>query len=236
MKFVLLQSQRRRYVRVVPVCFLLTLYLATITACESHENHESIPHPNEVDGLALRIKREMPPNWSVEKSGNEIIVSRKEPVRTHICVGLDLSWMRHPEMLREFVDKEGVTQPYKIRLRLVPKLDLAEYHRLKAVNDEIKVTRDTVISNREFFEDDAMESFDPSYRELPVYFTEDSSVYVESTLYPWDCIYPWKDASECEQVRLIVDSFFSRYPEAEIDNHFSWEGPPITPAPLVIDK
>ena len=218
------------------VCVLLILYLVTVTSCASHESHESVPRPNEVDGLALRLQREIPATWSVEKSGNEIIVSRKEPVRVHNCVNLDLSWMRHPEMLREFVDKEGATQPYKIRLRLIPKLDLAEYRRLKAVNDEIKITRGTVISNREFFEDDAMRSFDPSYRELPVYFTEDSSIYVESTLYPWDCIYPWKDASECEQVRLLVDSFFSRYPEAEIDHDFSWEGPPLTRQPAVIDK
>ena len=28
--------------------------------------------------------------------------------------------------------------------------------------------------SREFYEDAAMESYDPSYRELPVYFTEDS--------------------------------------------------------------
>lgn len=198
---------------------VLALFLLTLISCEKDE---SIPRANELEALALRIGRELPVKWSVEKSENQIIVSRKEPIRTHGCVGLDVSWFKHPELLREFVERSGATRPYKIRLRFAPKLELAEYHRAYRVNDHIKVTKSTVIQDREFFEDDAMRSFDPSYRELPVYFTEDSSIYLETTRHPWECIYPTIDARECEQVLLTVDSFFARYPKAEIDKNFSW--------------
>ena len=197
----------------------LTLLLLTLLSCESHEN---IPRANELDALALRIARQLPANWSLEKSGDQIIVSRKEPVRTHGCIGLDLSWTKHPEMLREFVEKYGVTRPYRIRLRLGPKLEVAEYREAYTVNDQISVNKSTVIQNREFYEDEAMRSFDPSYRELPVYFTEDSSIYVETTLHPWECIYPRVDAADCEQVRSTVDSFFVSYPEIMIHKNFSW--------------
>ena len=198
---------------------MLTLLLLTLTSCENHEN---IPRANELDALALRMARQLPANWSLEKSGNQIIVSRKEPVRTHGCIGLDLSWTMRPELFREFVERYGVTRPYKIRLRLGPKLEVADYREAYTVNDQIRVNKGTEIQSREFYEDEAMRSFDPSYRELPVYFTEDSSIYVETTLHPWECIYPRIDAAECEQARSAVDSFFVSYPEARIERSFSW--------------
>src|SRR5258705_11818686 len=111
---------------------IVPLFLLTLTSCKS----ESIPRANETDALALRIAAELPQNWSLEKSGDQIIVSRKEPVRTHGCIGLDLSWIRHPEMLREFVAEYGVTRPYKIRLRFGPRLDFAEYQRVNETNDQ----------------------------------------------------------------------------------------------------
>ena len=199
--------------------FALTLLLLTLTSCE---NDQTIPRANELDVLVLRLQRELPANWSVEKNGDQIIVSRKEPITTHGCIGLDLNWLRHPELLREFVERTGVTRPYKIRLRFSPKLEFAEYRKAFTVNDRIKVTKSTLIEDREFFEDEAMQSYDPSYRELPVYFTEDSSIYVETTLHPWECIYPPVDARESEQVRLTVDSFFVRYPEARVHTDVSW--------------
>lgn len=193
----------------------------TFTSCTS-ENDETIPPANDVHAIASRIETQLPGNWSIEKTGDQIILSRNAPVRTHVCVNLDLGWVRHPELLAEFVEKYGVTRPYKIRLRFGRRLDLAEYQRANESNEQIKVTRDTVIPDREFFEVDAMRSFDPNYRELPVYFTEDTSVYVETTLHPWECIYPPADARGCESVRVIVDSLFVRYPEARIDTSFSW--------------
>lgn len=201
----------------------LLLLLLTLTSCESHHD-ETIPRANEFDALALRIQKELPPNWSVEKSSDQIIVSRKDPITSHTCVSLDLNWLKHPELLREFVERTGVTRPYKIRLRFGPKLDLAEYRTAYKVNERIRVTKSTVIGDRDFFEDGAMQSYDPTYRELPIYFTEDASVFVETTLHPWECVYPPADARECEQVRMIVDSFFVSYPDARIYKSLSWLG------------
>jgi hypothetical protein len=154
----------------------------------------------------------------------QIIISRIDPVRTHGCIGLDLSWTKHPEFLREDVEKHGVNQDYKIRLRSAPKVDLVEYTRFKESNSQIIVTKSTFIQNREFFEDGAMKSFDPRYRQLPDYYDKDSSLYLETTLHPWECIYPGDVARECESVLRRLDSIFTKYPEATNRRVLSWMG------------
>ena len=55
---------------------------------------------------------------------------------------------------------------------MTPKVEFAEYSRLKASNDQITVTKATVIQDREFYEHDALRSFDLRYRELPEYYDE----------------------------------------------------------------
>ena len=56
-----------------------------------------------------------------------------------------------------------------------------------------------------------MRSFDPRYRELPEYYDDTSSIYVETTAPVYECIHPNSVAEECESVRLKLDSLFSRY-------------------------
>lgn len=172
----------------------------------------------------MRVESVLPRNWSLEESPGQIIISRIDPVRTHGCIGLDLSWTKHPEFLREDVEKHGVNQDYKIRLRSAPKVDLVEYTRFKESNSQIIVTKSTFIQNREFFEDGAMMSFDPRYRQLPDYYDKDSSLYLETTLHPWECIYPGDVARECESVLRRLDSIFTKYPEATNRRVLSWMG------------
>src|SRR5687767_16034650 len=57
--------------------------------------------------LATRVRWVLPPNWTLEEHDHELIISRKNPVKSHNCIGLDLSWMRHRELLKQFVDKSG---------------------------------------------------------------------------------------------------------------------------------
>ena len=68
-----------------------------------------------------------------------------------------------------------------------------------------------MIPGREFYEDDAMHSFDSRYRELPEYFDEASSIYVETTAHPYECMYPRSVAEECDAVRQRFDTLFTRY-------------------------
>jgi hypothetical protein len=200
---------------------LLTLFaLLPLLCCK--EKHGT--RPTEHDGLATRVRAVLPQNWSLDETSGQIIISRKESITTHGCIGLDLSWARHPELLREDVEKYGVQQAYKIRLRFGPRLGIDEFARLKQTNSQIRVTKGTVIEAREFYEDGAMQSFDPRYRELPLYYDEKSSVYVETTVHPWECIYPPDVARECERVRRILDSLLTRYPEAESRSTLSWMG------------
>lgn len=180
------------------------------------------PPPVQQSELAIRIGWALPQNWSLEESKDQIIIARKEPVRSHGCIGLDLGWLRHPELLQEDVEKYGVTSDYKIRLRIGPRMDLSEYARLEAVNSQIRVTKSTMISNREFFEDGAMSSFDSRYRELPEYFDKDSSIYLGTTLHPWECIYPGDVARECARVLQALDAIFTRYPGSRSRRALSW--------------
>jgi hypothetical protein len=91
-----------------------------------------------------------------------------------------------------------------------------EYVRQKELNDQIRLSKGTQITSREFFEDEAMRSFDPTYRELPEYYDEDSSIYLETTLYPWDCVYPEAVAIDCVNVRKALDTLFQRYDASEV--------------------
>ncbi|HEY3040609.1 MAG TPA: ElyC/SanA/YdcF family protein [Pyrinomonadaceae bacterium] len=163
---------------------------------------------------AKQIGAVLPGDWELNESDNQILIFRTEPVRAYSCVGIDVALLRYPDLLKEYVEKIGSNQDYKIRLRFAPKVELQEYARLKESNDKIKVTKSTTISNREFYEDDAMESFDPTYRELPEYYDERSSIYLETNKYPWDCLYPDEVAIECENVRKELDSLFRRYSES----------------------
>lgn len=174
----------------------------------------------------MRVQSVLSQNWSLEESNGQIIISRRDPVRTHGCIGLDLSWTRRPELLREDVEKNGVTQDYKIRLRSGSKVELAEYARLLESNSQIKVNKGTIIQaqGREYFEDGVMQSFDARYRQLPDYYDKDSSIYVETTLHPGECIYPGEVARECEGVLRALDSILTKYPEAKNRRVLSWMG------------
>lgn len=204
--------------------FLLLIVLLLLPALATCGDTADPPvQKNEVD-LATRVGWVLPPNWSLEKQKEQIIITRHGPVRSHTCVALDLGWIRRPELLRQFVEEYGNEGDYKIRLRIGPRVDLIEHARLKESNSKIRVTRDTVISNREFFEAEALQSYDPNYREVPDYYDKDSSIYVESTLHPWECLYPAEVARECQLVLDGLDLIFSRYPGTEPLRASSWMG------------
>ena len=164
---------------------------------------------------ALRIGAVLPGKWELSENNNEILLVRKEQIRTHGCMGLDIALLRDADAFKDFVDKSGYDQDYKIRLRFAPKIEYQEYARQKEINNQIRLSKSTQIANREFFEDDAMRSFDPTYRELPEYYDEHSSIYLESTLYPWDCVYPEEVAIESVNVRRQLDVLFHRYSASE---------------------
>lgn len=198
---------------------IIVMFFPGVAGCR-----KTTPPPTQHELLVSRVRSVLLANWSLEEGKDEIVISRKDPVRTHGCIGLDLAWLRHPELLGEHVEKYGVTRDYKIRLRSGPKVDLVEYARLQESNSQIKVTRDTVIQDRDFFEDSAMKSFDPHYRQLPDYYDSDLSLYRETTLHPWECIYPEEVARESESVLRALDSIFTRYPNARNRTSLSWMG------------
>jgi hypothetical protein len=124
---------------------------------------------------------------------------------------MDVSVLRNSDTLKQYVNTNGVTDVYQIRLRRAPAIDNSEFQRLKAVNDQIVVTKSTPVPNRKFLEDDAMRSFDSRYRELPEYYDGSYSIYLETNLSPYECIYPNAVAKECESIRQKLDSLFNRY-------------------------
>lgn len=181
---------------------------------------------------ALQIGSLLPGNWELSENNNEILLIRKEQIRTYGCIGLDVSMMGDAGLFREFVEKYGNDEDYKIRLRFAPKMGYEEYVRQKEINDQIRVSKDTQIENRDFFEDDAMRSFDPRYRELPEYYDERSSIYQETTLYPWDCVYPEEVAIDCVNVRKALDTVFQRYDVSEVrSDHYRGPFPLAERAP-----
>ena len=161
--------------------------------------------------FALRIGSVLPQGWTLEESIGEVIISRQDPVTLYPCVSLDVNLMRHEDLFKQFVERNGATSNYRIRLRRETKLEPSEYARLKALNDQIVVTKSTIIHRREFYEDEVMRSWDSRYRELPEYYDDSASIYVETSAPAYECIYPNSVARECETTRQRLDSLFSRY-------------------------
>ena len=115
--------------------------------------------------------------------------------------------MRDEDRFKQFVDRNAVMGTYRIRMRRTAKLDWSRIHiDSSALNDQIVVTKSTLITNREFYEDGAMRSFDSRYPELPQYYDDTSSIYVETTAHPYECIYPRAVAEECDMIRESFDS------------------------------
>ena len=181
---------------------------------------------------ALRIGAVLPGDWDLGENHDEIMIVRNEQIRTHGCIGLDVSVMGDADLFKDFVDKYGYDEDYKIRLRSAPKMGYEEYARQKELNDLVRLSKGTQIANREFFEDEAMRSFDPTYRELPEYYDEHSSIYLETTLYPWDCVYPEEVAIDCVNVRKALDTLFQRYDVSEVrSDHYRGPVPLAERAP-----
>jgi|SRR5689334_10189043 len=188
------------------ILFGLTL-LAALPSCRSVPQKTSQPR----SAFAARIQSVVPPNWVLEEEGQEVIIRRKEPITKYPCVAMDVAVFRRPDGLKRYVDTNGYTGSYQIRLRRAPKVDAFDYQRLKAVNDQIVVTKNTPIPNRKFLEDDALRSYDSRYRELPEYYDESNSIYLETIFGPYECIYPNVVAKECEAVREKLNTLFNRY-------------------------
>jgi hypothetical protein len=192
--------------------YLLTLWsltmLVSIVSCR-----KAVQTPRQGRSeFASHIGTILPQTWSLQNGRDEVTISPKDPVTWYPCVSLDVGMMRHQDQFLEYVKRNGVTGDYTIRLRRTAKLDTSEYARLKRLNDQIVVTKDTTIpAYAEFHEDEVMRSFDPRYRELPEYYDDTSSIYVETTAPPYECIYPNVVAKECDSVRQKLDSLFSRY-------------------------
>ena len=187
---------------------LSSILLVTVVSCR-----KTVQAPRqERSEFASRIGTVLLQTWALQESRDEVIISRKDSVTWYPCVALDVGMTRDHDRFLEFVERNGVTGNYKIRLRRTAKLDALEYASLKRSNDQIVVTKNTMIpAHREFHEDDVMRSFDPSYRELPEYYDDTSSIYVETTAPVYECIYPNSVAKECDMVRQKLDSLFSRY-------------------------
>jgi hypothetical protein len=161
--------------------------------------------------FASQIAGILPPRWTLQELNGEVIITRQDPVRLFNCVALDISLVRDPDRFKQFVDRYGVTDNFRIRVRRAAKFQPAEYTRLKSINDQIVLTKSTQISSREFYEDDAMRSFDSRYYQLPQYYDDSSSIYVETSAHPYQCIHPRAVAEECDMIRNRFDSMFSRY-------------------------
>jgi hypothetical protein len=179
----------------------------------------------------MRIESVLPRNWELNESNGGIVLSRKEPITAYICVALDVDLLRQPDRMMGFIERNGTKQDYKVRLRMTPRVEFAEYSRLKTSNDQITVTKSTTIQGREFYEHDAMRSFDARYRELPAYYDEHSSIYLETTLRPWDCVYPNEAAVDCENVLHSLDSLFKLYGPEPRPRSLGWPTAFVAPAP-----
>ena len=186
----------------------ISVLLVTVISCRKAVQAP----PQERSQFALSIETVLPQAWTLQESRDEVIIGRQDSVIWYPCVSLDAGMIRDQNRFLKYIERNGATGNYRIRLRRTAKLDPLEYARLKRSNDQIVVTKETMIPPPpQFHEDDVMRSFDPRYRELPEYYDDTSSIYLETTAPVYQCIYPNSVAKECDTVRQKLDSLFSRY-------------------------
>jgi hypothetical protein len=195
-----------------PLLLLLSVLTASVLSCGKDNKAPRQVHSE----FATKIAGVLPPGWSLQEAGDDIMLTRKDPVTLFVCVAMDLSVTRDEQRFRQYVNENSVITTYRIRLHRGATLEPSERSRLSAVNDQIVVTKSTQIKGREFYADDAMRSYHSSYRELPEYYDDRSSIYVATTVGPYECAYPRIVAEECDNVRRSLDSLFNRYSD---DSH-----------------
>src|SRR5437899_1994966 len=116
-----------------------SLLLVTIVSCR-----KAVQSPRqERSEFALRIGTVLPQTWTLQESRDEVIISRQDPVTSYPCVALDVALMRNQDLFKQFVERNGATGNYRIRLRRTAKLEPLEYARFKGSNDQIVVTKNT---------------------------------------------------------------------------------------------
>jgi len=208
------------------IVFVLVV-LATLSSCRKATQKLSQTQ----SAFAAKIEAVLPTNWSLEENGEEVMIARKQPIIKWTCVALDLSLLQDPDRFEQYVKTHGLTDTYKIRLRRTPAIDMSEYQRQKAINDQIKVTKSAPQPDRTFLEDDAIRSYDSRYRELPEYYDDSSSIYFQTNLGPYECIHPNEVARECESIRQKLDSLFRRYATADTPRELSRGPGPEPPQP-----
>jgi len=131
--------------------FLLVL-LATVSCSKATPKLPSQTR----SAFAQQIESVLPTSWSLEENSEEIMITRKEPIMRYTCVAMDLSVLKSAERFEQYVKANGLTDIYKIRLRRTRAIDMSEYQRQKAINDQINVTKSTPVPARTFLEDDAI--------------------------------------------------------------------------------
>jgi len=209
--------------------FLLVL-LATVSCSKATPKLPSQTR----SAFAQQIESVLPTSWSLEENSEEIMITRKEPIMRYTCVAMDLSVLKSAERFEQYVKANGLTDIYKIRLRRTRAIDMSEYQRQKAINDQINVTKSTPVPARTFLEDDAIRSYDSRYRELPEYYDDSSSIYFQTNLGTYECIYPNEVARECESIRQKLDSLFRRYAPDDTPRTLSRDLGPEPPKPYQI--
>src|SRR5436190_23727005 len=96
-----------------------SILLVTVVSCRKAVQGP----PQQRSELALRIATVLPQAWTFQESGDEVIIGRQDSVTWYPCVSLDVGMTRDHDQFLKFVEKNGVTGNYKIRLRRTAKID-----------------------------------------------------------------------------------------------------------------
>lgn len=180
------------------------LLLLSVSSC-SVQPRSDIPSPLGPDrDIEHKLRSILPEGWSLATHEDTFTLLRGEKVWLYVQVGWDV----RGESFEESVKRYGSLENYRIILRFAPRLSASEFEKLRLEREPFaRVLNEGGRSKSEWGK--AVEEF---YKHrVPVYVTDNYSVFAEkSDDYPVK-IYPESVTAECKRVLASLDALFPRY-------------------------
>jgi len=204
-------NSRRRVNSDVMCSFLniarvLTLLLVSLLLCDCSIKNRIVEPADDLAQIETKIKSVLPAGWSLKREGKTFQLTRSENLWVYGSMQMDI---RAP--LEEWAKKYGTEVTYTITLRFAPRLPNEQYAQLKQerapyeriLNEGAPTIKEWERGVNEF-----------NARQLPIYFTDRYSIYVEKSDGYLERVYPESAGDECKQVIGSLDRLFHRYEPA----------------------
>lgn len=208
-------------------CAVIPLAQNTANESVKKSDTETVEQQSsEISRMVDDIKGVLKKDWSVSQSGNKIFVVRQKPITVYSSISLPLNLKLDDERMEHWKDIEDykITLEFKDYISDEKYFELAEINRKTEIDFRIleepmgefpgkgnyrpKTAKDEILFTKY---QDALKNL--PYAKLPDLYTEQHSIYIETSRHTSSAFYYPHEESECRAVLENIYSFANPYPK-----------------------